>query len=85
MEEGKKKAFWEPGVLTEFGEMNVYFLSILKKTVDVCDYELKERPISVIGCFYLAIFKYMGTSVEYRELYLTRGEILIQIMRGVES
>lgn len=45
-------------------EMHFDFLVPLNSTLGVSDYELKVRPGSMVSCFSLAVFIYVGTRVE---------------------
>lgn len=53
-------------VLTGLREIHFDFLVPLNSTLGVSDYELKVRPVSMVGYFSLAVFKYKcGISQEY--------------------
>ena len=60
--------------MTEFREMYFDYLASLKSMLDVCDYELKERLATMIGCFYLAMFSYMVQVWNKQGIVLPRGE-----------
>lgn len=46
-------------------------------TLEVNNYELKVRPVTMIGYFSIAMFSYAGRCGVSMELYLNRDEVLI--------
>lgn len=64
-------------MLTGFREMHFDFLAPLMSTLEVNDYELKVRPVTMVGYFSVAMFSYGGRCGISMELYLNRDEVLI--------
>lgn len=52
------------GNLSRFRECILIFLAPIKITLDVNDYELKVREVTMGGCLSLVIFSYMGVYME---------------------